>query len=67
MSKPESFNGPTYTSTMARIEQGVARGWTLDQICDRLAVDPSDVDRALARMDAANASSTRPCPRGRVA
>jgi hypothetical protein len=48
------------------VEQAVARGQTLDWICQHLHVDPAFVDRVLRRMDAANADhstdETEPCP-----
>lgn len=36
------------------VEQSVARGETLDEICDRLEVDPRVVDKVLHRMDVIN-------------
>jgi hypothetical protein len=51
---------PTPPSLRTRIEQAIARGETLDRICDTLNVNPRAVDAVLRRMDAAIAEDDDP-------
>lgn len=45
---------------MIKVEQAVARGLTLDEICASLHVDPTLVDRVVQRMELAVAEIDRP-------
>lgn len=46
---------PEWDTPRDRIEQAIARGWTLDRIVERLRVKPQQVDAVIRAMDEAAA------------